>query len=521
MVTEAPAEAAGTTGSVDAATATPAPADQTTADSTAPAAGDATGTMAADATATAAMAPLQTIKVRGKEVICLPLDKSVTCPEGSICVRPKSADRCEVAAIKKLDLLAAAAAEDKAAAKAAKAASDAAVKAAEAAGTPLVDAPKPTEEAVKTLDATIGTPAEVATTDTAAPAAPEVAAAAAADAAVTNDGKSPADATPSPDAVVTEEKVTAADTRTSAQEFAAAPATTADGTKKTGLSDLERAGLVALGALAIGQMLFGNNGGSNEVVSNSGDRVVVKDAAGNYQIYKDDDVLLRQPGANVRTETFSDGSTRTTVKRDDGSSVVTIRDASGRVLRRSSYDARGIETALINDTIPETRFNVTKLPKASATAGLDAQSAKAYAHQFSLRQIRTIPEVKALARLIPVNNVRFATGSSAILPGQAQNLADLGKALRDLIRKNPGKVFLIEGHTDAVGNAPYNLTLSDRRAESVAKALSEYYGVPPENLVVQGYGESELLVDTQGAEVRNRRVAVRDVTALLRQAKKT
>ena len=268
-------------------------------------------------------------------------------------------------------------------------------------------------------------------------------------------------------------------------------------------------------------MLYGNNGSTNEVVLNSGDRVVVKDKAGNYQVYKDDDVLLRQPGANVRTETFSDGSTRTTVKRDDGSSVVTIRDASGRVLRRSAYNARGIETALINDTIPETHVNVTRLPKASANAGQDAATANTYAHQFSLRQIRTIPEVKALAKLIPVNNVRFETGSSAILPGQAQNLSDLGKVLRNMIKKNPGKVFLIEGHTDAVGNAPYNLTLSDRRAESVAKALTEYYGVPPENLVVQGYGERELLVDTQGAEVRNRRVAVRDITPLLRQAKNT
>ena len=51
----------------------------------------------------------------------------------------------------------------------------------------------------------------------------------------------------------------------------------------------------------------------------------------------------------------------------------------------------------------------------------------------------------------------------------------------------------------------------------VALALTEYFDVPPENLVVQGYGESELLVPTGSDERANRRVAVRIITALLQQ----
>ncbi|WP_155326405.1 OmpA family protein, partial [Alkalilacustris brevis] len=78
-------------------------------------------------------------------------------------------------------------------------------------------------------------------------------------------------------------------------------------------------------------------------------------------------------------------------------------------------------------------------------------------------------------------------------------------------------LFLVEGHTDAIGPAGYNLLLSDRRAESVALALTEYFGVPPENMVVQGYGESYLKIPTQEAERLNRRVAVRRITPLLRQ----
>ena len=66
-----------------------------------------------------------------------------------------------------------------------------------------------------------------------------------------------------------------------------------------------------------------------------------------------------------------------------------------------------------------------------------------------------------------------------------------------------------------MGAATYNLALSDRRAETVALALTEYFDVPPENMVVQGYGESDLAVQTLDAERVNRRVAVRRITPLL------
>ena len=54
-----------------------------------------------------------------------------------------------------------------------------------------------------------------------------------------------------------------------------------------------------------------------------------------------------------------------------------------------------------------------------------------------------------------------------------------------------------------------------RRAESVAIILTQYLGIPPENLVTQGYGEEYLKVPTQGAELLNRRVTIRNITELL------
>ena len=51
----------------------------------------------------------------------------------------------------------------------------------------------------------------------------------------------------------------------------------------------------------------------------------------------------------------------------------------------------------------------------------------------------------------------------------------------------------------------------------MALALTENFGIPPENLVVQGYGEEFLKVDTPLSEQANRRATVRRITSLLRQ----
>ena len=42
------------------------------------------------------------------------------------------------------------------------------------------------------------------------------------------------------------------------------------------------------------------------------------------------------------------------------------------------------------------------------------------------------------------------------------------------------------------------------------------FGVPPENLVTQGYGERFLKIRTDGPEQENRRVTIRRVTPLVR-----
>jgi len=104
--------------------------------------------------------------------------------------------------------------------------------------------------------------------------------------------------------------------------------------------------------------------------------------------------------------------------------------------------------------------------------------------------------------------VTFATGSAVLTPEAKRALAPLGRALtsQDLVAYR----FRIEGHTDTVGNAALNQTLSERRAAAVRDYLIHTYGVDPARLVAVGFGESQLLVPTppQTPEARNRRVQV-------------
>jgi outer membrane protein OmpA-like peptidoglycan-associated protein len=339
----------------------------------------------------------------------------------------------------------------------------------------------------------------------------------------TIDTTATADARASAD--VTTEVVTEADTRSSDEEFAATAQGSEARSSSGGLSNLEKAGLLALGAVAVGAII--QNG--QRVAATSGDRVIVEDNAGRFQVLKDDDALLRQPGATVETRRFDDGSTITLTTRDDGSRVRTIRDASGRVLRRSVIGTDGQETVLINDINRVEPVNVSTLPPAPAQrltfrearttdelrAALREAELRDLNRTFSLRQVREIVEVRELAPQISIEDVTFRTGSAAIERSEAEQLRDIGLFMREMIRENPREVFLIEGYTDAVGSAASNLLLSDRRAESVALALSEYFDVPPENMVVQGYGERFLKIPTLESERQNRRVAVRRITNLI------
>lgn len=406
-----------------------------------------------------------------------------------------------------------------------------------------------TEEEPSTLDRIVnalgGGSDEEATTEATAEAEQDVIPTEPSDAATeaaTGEAEAPLAATESGDVVEeSTETVTEENARLSSEDYAATDTTAAPEGEAAAQQQVQAQGqqeddnfnrflqgalVGAAGALVVGALLNDNR----EVVGTSPDRVVVRDRNGHLQVLRDDDAILRQPGSEVTTRRYSDGSSETVVLQRDGSQVVTVRNAEARVVKRVVIHADGSRTILFDDTQTYEPVVISQLPEPNRQAPrqVDPQDERALrvalesqapvGRAFSLNQIRQIDRVRYLAPAAQVQNITFDTGSAAISPDEARNLLALGELMTSMIAENPNEVFLIEGHTDAVGSDVMNLTLSDRRAESVARALTEYFGVSPANMVLQGYGESDLRIRTEAAERENRRVVVRRITPLLQVA---
>ena len=208
--------------------------------------------------------------------------------------------------------------------------------------------------------------------------------------------------------------------------------------------------------------------------------------------------------------------TRTVVVRPDGTQIITVTGDDGQLLRRIRRDDRGREVIIIDNSyrdpnavggfyvdlpppvirIPRDRY-IVESEDASPELIYDtmlARPVERIQRRYSLNEIRYSPSVRQLMPSIDLDTINFETGSWEIPPDQAVKLQVIADGLKRAIERNPREVFLIEGHTDAVGNDVDNLSLSDRRAQSAAELLTRQFQVPEENLTSQGYGKQYLKI---------------------------
>ncbi|MCS7296838.1 MAG: OmpA family protein [Bacteroidia bacterium] len=94
-----------------------------------------------------------------------------------------------------------------------------------------------------------------------------------------------------------------------------------------------------------------------------------------------------------------------------------------------------------------------------------------------------------IARPIVLQNIYFDFDKYDIRPDAATELDRLAV----LLQNNPFLRILIGAHTDTNGSEKYNLVLSENRAKSVVKYLTEK-GINPQRLTAIGYGESQPLI---------------------------
>jgi OmpA-OmpF porin, OOP family len=274
----------------------------------------------------------------------------------------------------------------------------------------------------------------------------------------------------------------------------------------------------------------------NQTVIREANRTIIQE--GGRQIIRHDEAdRFRFNAREVNVERHGN-DTVTVVLRPDGARIITEVDENGRLLRRVRRDAAGREVVLIDSGF-EPRgpgfagffvnlpAPVVRIPRelyireaARATADdiyltLMAPPVDRIERRYGLDEILYSEPLRARMPRVDVDSINFSTGSWEITPDQSDRLAFVAQGIMRSIQRNPQEMFLVEGYTDAVGNDVDNLSLSDRRAESVAVMLTNQFGVPAENLTTQGYGKQFLKVPTDAAERANRRVAVRRITPLL------
>ena len=102
--------------------------------------------------------------------------------------------------------------------------------------------------------------------------------------------------------------------------------------------------------------------------------------------------------------------------------------------------------------------------------------------------------------------IHFDYNSADISKGSTQAVQELGKALSDASLK--GSTFVVAGHTDAIGGEEYNQGLSERRADTIKRYLTDKFGINGSDLVTVGYGKTKPKDANAPMDPANRRVQV-------------
>ncbi|WP_457300323.1 OmpA family protein [Phyllobacterium sp. P5_D12] len=279
--------------------------------------------------------------------------------------------------------------------------------------------------------------------------------------------------------------------------------------------------------------------GDVQVVKKFGDRTVVN-IDNNVYVESSDRPRMSRDSKDVYYEDLPRKRTRETIVRDNGVQIVTIRNRYGDVIRRSRVMPDGHEVVLTytpdydreerlewrdpGDDLPPLALNIPvrdyildaeEAPQEEVYDFFERPPVERVERIYSIDEVKRSARIRDKVRRVDLDTITFQFGSADVGEDQISHIESVAKAMAQILKKNPAETFLIEGHTDAVGSDQANLVLSDRRAESVAQALTNVFDIPPENMATQGYGEQYLKIKADGPEQENRRVAIRRITPLV------
>jgi len=97
-------------------------------------------------------------------------------------------------------------------------------------------------------------------------------------------------------------------------------------------------------------------------------------------------------------------------------------------------------------------------------------------------------------------HIEYDTDKSIIKPAYYGEVEKVAK----FMKRFPQIKGTIEGHTDNIASAKYNVKLSQRRAEGVVKMLVEKFGIDKSRLKAMGYGLTKPIADNKTVEGRQK-----------------
>ena len=145
--------------------------------------------------------------------------------------------------------------------------------------------------------------------------------------------------------------------------------------------------------------------------------------------------------------------------------------------------------------------SATAAELARKEANLASEQAQTLRRQLENLQLRQTES----GVVVTLGDVLFESGQAELKSEAETSLVEVV----DLLQSEPTKQIRIEGHTDAVGDAATNLTLSQRRADAVRESLVAL-GVDAARITAIGMGEDFPIATNESEEGRskNRRVDV-------------
>ena len=175
---------------------------------------------------------------------------------------------------------------------------------------------------------------------------------------------------------------------------------------------------------------------------------------------------------------------------------------------RAAEAERSLEQARIEREQLDAALSALRTEQAALTAAM--ASLREEKAQLSSRlegALGQVAETRSTARGMIVNlpDILFDVNQSTLKPDARLVIAKLAGILLIMQDLN----LRVEGHTDATGPYDYNLKLSEERARSVVRFLSEQ-GIAGERMAADGYGPDRPIAsnDTGEGRSRNRRVEI-------------